>query len=144
MSALGDGPSVALRERVAACLAGMVEVQSPTRETNGDDSLSFRYDGAPCAVRVVRLAEGLEMVSMTCVLTWDARRGGVLDERITSARSAVQFGSLEVIDRGDEADVLLQYAFPGTGLEDEPLSTMLMLVLGGVSDARAALVPAVD
>ncbi|MFT7025649.1 MAG: hypothetical protein ACJA07_004778, partial [Rhodococcus sp. (in: high G+C Gram-positive bacteria)] len=39
------------------------------------------------------------------------------------------------------ADVLLRYIFPASGLDDEALMTMLVLVLGGVEKARENLLP---
>jgi len=39
------------------------------------------------------------------------------------------------------ADVLLRYTFPASGLDDEALMTMLVLVLGGVEKAREGLLP---
>lgn len=136
-----------LRGRVARTLAELLDdpaLQSPARQSNGDDSVSFHHGGAPCAVRVAGLADGLEVISMTCVLAWDVPDDAALAEGLADARGRVQFGSIRRVGRGSVADVVLQYSFPGSGLDDDPLRTMLLLVLGGVSDARAALAPADD
>lgn len=153
MNAAPGGPADAvarLRGRVARALADLLDdgtgtaLQSPAKSSNGDDAVSFRHGGAPCAVQVARLTEGLEMVSMTCVLAWDAPLDAELADKLAEARGRVQFGGIQTVDRGGVADVVLQYSFPGTGLGDAPLRTMLLLVLGGVSDARTALVPEGD
>ena len=139
-----SGAVQALEDHVLLALDGLVELSA-----DDDGSLSFEYEGVPCAVRVLALAEGLEMVSMTCVLAWDletnpaggngdAPRPGLaaLAEQV---RREVQFGSLQVVDRGPKSDVLLQYVFPGGGLTRVALTTMLLLVLEGAGDARALL-----
>lgn len=124
----------ALRDGVLLALGELVELSA-----DDDGSLSFDYEGALCAVQVLELAPGLEMVSMTCVLAWDLEQGAALAARAEEARRAVQFGSLQVVDRGAQADVLLQYVFPAGQLRREALTTMLLLVLGGAADAREAV-----
>ncbi|WP_220471714.1 hypothetical protein [Tomitella gaofuii] len=131
-----------LRGRVARALASVAddaEVQSPARESNGDGSVSFHFGGAPCAVHVAQIADGLEMVSVTCVVAWDVPDDERLGALLAAARERAQFGTLRAVAQGggDSADVVLQYAFPGSGLADEPLRTLLLLVLGGAAEARA-------
>ncbi|GAA4818420.1 hypothetical protein [Tomitella cavernea] len=130
-----------LRGRVARGLLALAddEVQSPAKGSNGDGSVSFHFGGAPCAVHVAQIADGLEMVSVTCVVAWDVPGDDRLGGLLASARERAQFGSIRTVRQGGKAtaDVVLQYAFPGSGLDDEPLRTMLLLVLGGVAEARA-------
>lgn len=140
--ARGADPVARLRGRVAQALTALAddgEVQSPGRGSNGDGAVSLHYGGAPCAVHVAAIADGLVMVSMTCVVGWDLPAGPGLDAGLAAAREAVQFGALRAVHRGDEADVVLQYPFPATGLDDAALRTMLTLVLGGASEARSVL-----
>lgn len=54
-------------------------------------------------------------------------------------RRRLQFGSVHLIERETDADVVLRYSFPATGLDDTALTTMLLLVLDGAADARGAV-----
>ncbi|ETT24513.1 hypothetical protein ACWEQV_16420 [Rhodococcus aetherivorans] len=132
-----DPSGLGLRDRVAAALAEFVAMHEP--RTNGDDALGFDYAGVPCAVRVVTLTEGLDVVSLTGVLAWDLPLDDALRTRVAGAADALQFGSIHLVERDAEADVVLRYSFPATGLRDSPLTTMLLLVLGGAGDARSAV-----
>ncbi|MFZ2526748.1 MAG: hypothetical protein WAX14_03700 [Rhodococcus sp. (in: high G+C Gram-positive bacteria)] len=127
-----------LRERIGAALVSFVDMHAPS--VNGDDSFGFDYAGVPCALRVVTLSEGLDVVSLTSVLGWDLALDDGLRRRVESAADAVQFGSVHAVERGTDADVVLRYSFPATGLGDTALTTMLLLVLGGAADARTAIV----
>lgn len=127
-----------VQDGVLLALGELVELSAAD-----DGTLSFDYEGCLCSARVVELAAGLEVVSMTCVLAWDVPLAGdagtALRARAEEARRRVQFGSVQVVDRGDQADLLLQYVFPAGGLTRVALTTMLMLVLGGASEARELL-----
>ncbi len=127
----------AVQDQVLLALGDLVELSAAD-----DGSLSFEYAGCLCVVRVMELAAGLEMVSMTCVLAWDLPLDDALRARAEEARRQVQFGSLQVVDRGPDADVLLQYVFPAGGLDRQALATMLVLVLAGAGDAREMLLDA--
>ncbi len=130
-----------LRGRVARNLAEVADdaqVQSPARASNGDASVSFHFGGAPCAVHVAQIADGLEMVSVTCVVAWDVPDDDQAAARLAEARERARFGTLQTVQRDDRVDVVLQYAFPGTGLDDEPMRTLMLLVLGGALEARTA------
>ncbi|WP_024793261.1 hypothetical protein [Tomitella biformata] len=122
----------AVHAGVLSALAGLAGEIS----TTDDGSLSFVNEGCVWSVRVVELAAGLEMVSMTCVLAWDVQLDEGLRGRTDEARRLVQFGSVELVDRGEQADLLLQYVFPAGGLAPAALTTMLLLILGGAADAR--------
>lgn len=124
----------AVQDGVLLALGEMVELSA-----DDDGSLSFEFEGCLCSTRVVELAAGLDVVSMTCVLAWDVDLSDELRARAEEARRMVQFGSVQVVDRGLQADLLLQYVFPAGGLSRVALTTMLMLVLGGASDARALI-----
>ncbi|MFF0541968.1 YbjN domain-containing protein [Nocardia thailandica] len=106
---------------------------------NDDGSLGFEYEGALCSLRALGLAPGLVVLSVTCVLAWDRPLKTQLHKRVAERNNELQFGSLTLITRDRLADVLLRYTFPGNGLDDLALTTMLMLVLGGVREARQGL-----
>lgn len=133
------GALAELRERVRVQLGPLVDMRSPAAPTNGDDALGFDYAGAPCAVRAFALADGLDVLSMTCVLAWDIPLEPDLRAKVAEAADSVQFGSVNVIERPDSADVLLQYTFPAGALQPDALRTMLLLVLAGAGDTREKL-----
>jgi len=126
----------ALRDRISAALAPFVQVRSPGAADNGDGSFGFDYGAVPFALQVVTLTEGLDVVSLTGVLAWDLPLGDEVRTRVASAAEALQFGSIHLIERETLADVIVRYSFPATGLEDTPLTTMLLLVLDGIAEAR--------
>ncbi|MEU4739321.1 YbjN domain-containing protein [Actinosynnema sp. NPDC023658] len=104
-----------------------------------DGALSFRHAEVPCAVQAMRLAEGLTVLSLTCVVAWD-----LPDDRnlaVSAAERAGQglFGTLGVVRTERGMDVTLRYAFPAEGLKPEPLSTLLMLVVSTASQLRNEL-----
>ncbi|MFI9505239.1 YbjN domain-containing protein [Nocardia sp. NPDC052566] len=104
-----------------------------------DGSLGFEYEGALCSLRAVNLAPGLDVLTLTCVLAWDRPVKPQLHKRVAERNNEVQFGSLTVIRHGDLADVIMRYTFPGAGLDDQALATMLLLVLSGAGRARQGL-----
>lgn len=93
---------------------------------------------------MVTLTEGLDVVSLTGILGWDLPLGDDVRNRVASASDAIQFGSVHLIERDAEADVVLRYSFPITGLEDTALTTMLLLVLDGAASAREVVGTSTD
>jgi len=128
-----------LRERIGTALAPFVDVRTPTAPENGDGSFGFDYGAVPFALQVVTLTEGLDVVSVTGVLAWDLPLDAQVRSRVAAAADALQFGSVHLIERDADADVVLRYSFPATGLNDTALTTMLLLVLDGAADARGAV-----
>ncbi|TCN56890.1 hypothetical protein EV641_10228 [Rhodococcus sp. SMB37] len=124
-------------ERIAGLLAPFVDLR--TSLANGDGALGFDYGAVPFAAQVVTLTEGLDVVSLTGILGWDLPLGDDVRDRVATAADAVQFGSVHLIERDAEADVVLRYSFPISGLEDTALTTMLLLVLDGAASAREAV-----
>lgn len=106
-----------------------------------EGSLGFDYAGALCSLRSLELSPGLEVLSLTAVLAWDRPVKASLHKKVADRNAESQFGSISVNVNGKMADVLLRYTFPASGLDDEPLMTMLVLVLAGVEKARVGLLP---
>jgi len=104
-----------------------------------DGALAFVHAEVPCAVQSTELAEGLVVLSMTCVLLWDLDRTPALDAAVVRVGAGVQYGALGLLDDGERADVTLRYAFPSAGLDNDALGTMLLLVLSSASHARTEL-----
>ncbi|WP_373282045.1 hypothetical protein [Nocardia veterana] len=126
-----------LQDQAAACLRSC---NIAVREEEGG-ALGFEYEGALCSLRGVTLAPGLDVLTLTCVLAWDRPLKPQLHKRVADRNNALQFGSLTIIDREKQADVLLRYTFPAAGLDNDALATMLLLVLSGAGRARQGLVP---
>ncbi|WP_181698392.1 hypothetical protein [Nocardia sp. GTS18] len=128
-------PELDLQARTGACL----QMQDVDVRVDADGSLGFEYDGALSSIRAVTLAPGLTVLSMTCVLAWDRPLKPQLHKRVAERNAEIQFGSVTLISRGKLADIILRYTFPAEGLDDQALTTMLLLTLSGASKARQGL-----
>lgn len=102
-----------------------------------DGALSFRHADVPGAVQAVELADGLVMLSLTCVVAWDLPAGSDVCERVALRAGQGLFGTLGAVRTEHGVDVTLRYAFPSTGLDPVPLGTLLMLVISTASQLRA-------
>jgi hypothetical protein len=87
----------------------------------------------------VELAEGLVVLSLTCVVAWDLPDDGVIAERVATRAGQGLFGTLGLVRSDRGVDVTLRYAFPAAGLEPMPLGTLLMLVVSTASQVRGEL-----
>ncbi|HEY3896920.1 MAG TPA: hypothetical protein VGL88_16350 [Pseudonocardiaceae bacterium] len=108
-------------------------------KVDDDGSLTFQHSEVPCAVQAVELADGLAMLSLTCVVAWDVADDGDLAERVATRSGQGLFGTLGLVRTLRGADVTLRYAFPAAGLDDVPLGTLLMLVVSAASQVRTEL-----
>ncbi|MQA11987.1 MAG: hypothetical protein GEU98_26305 [Pseudonocardiaceae bacterium] len=126
----------------ASLLSAAREALERYHEVHVDDdgALTFRHAEVPCAVQAMQLAEGLVVLSLTCVVAWDLPDEPTL--AVSAAERAGQglFGTLGVVHTERGMDVTLRYAFPADGLDSEPLGTLLMLVVSTASQLRAELV----
>ncbi|MGV0624817.1 hypothetical protein [Mycolicibacter minnesotensis] len=115
----------ALAERLATALAEVLVV-----DAESDGALTVTHDRTLASLRVVPIAEGLELVSLTQILAWDLPLTEALRRRAAEQADLSQLGSVTVVVKDAEsADVLLRYNFPGSGLTDEALRTLVLLVL---------------
>jgi hypothetical protein len=128
--------------RTAALLTKAREALELYHEVFVDDdgALTFRHADVPCAVQAMLLAEGLYVLSITCVVAWD-----LPDDVDTAARAAERgglalFGTVNVTRNNGLMDVTLRYTFPAEGLDPAALGTMFMLVVSGASQLRNDLV----
>ena len=104
-----------------------------------DGALSFQHAEVPGAIQAIELADGLVVLSLTCVVAWDQpAEAGVLEWVALRAGEGI-FGTLGAVRTGHGIDVTMRYAFPATDLGPEPLGTLLMLVISGASQARTEL-----
>ena len=123
-----------LLDRARQALERYLEVH-----VDDDGALTFSHAGVPCVIQSSELAEGLTVLSLTCVVGWD------LPDRPEVASSAAEragqglFGTLGVIHTERGLDMTLRYAFPAQGLDPAALGTLLMLVVSTASQLRAEL-----
>lgn len=108
-------------------------------QVDPDGVLTFSHAGVPCVIQSSQLAEGLTVLSLTCVVGWD-----LPDEPHVAASAAERagqglFGTLGVVHTERGLDVTLRYAFPAQGLEPAALGTLLMLVVSTASQLRSEL-----
>jgi hypothetical protein len=104
-----------------------------------DGALSFRHAEVPGAVQAVELADGLVMLSLTCVVAWDLPDEPDLHERVALRAGQGLFGTLGTVRTEHGVDLTLRYAFPAAGLGTVPLGTLLMLVISTASKLRSEL-----
>jgi hypothetical protein len=129
--------TVELLDRTKQALEQFHDVQQ-----DADGALSFRHTEVPCAVQAMELAEGLMVLTLTCVVAWDLPEDPTL--AVSAAERAGQglFGTLGVVHTERGMDVTLRYTFPAEGLTVSALGTLLMLVVSTASQLRTELVPA--
>ncbi|GED98474.1 hypothetical protein [Gordonia crocea] len=116
-----------------ARIAGLVAALGSVEESDAD-SVLVHIGTTRASIRVLELADDLDVVSVTQLVaravTNDERLRDLLEER----GAALSFGSLRRSSPHERhTDVLLSYAFPLGELADVPLLTVLHLVLAGGS-----------
>lgn len=105
-----------------------------------DGALTFRHGEVPCVVQGMDLAEGLPVLSLTCVVAWDLPADSDVPARVGVRAGEGLFGTLGAVRDERGWDVTLRYAFPAAGLSEAALGTLLMLVVSNASAVRAELI----
>jgi hypothetical protein len=137
-----------LQERLASILREVIPV-----DEEADGALTLRHDGTLASVRVVNIAEDLDLISLTQILAWDLPLTKKTRDEVAKRARDSNFGSVTMVEKVDEkavrrnsgknaskiADVMLRYNFPGGGLTDEALRTLILLVLDTGAEIRRAL-----
>ncbi|OCB21148.1 hypothetical protein [Mycobacterium intracellulare] len=137
-----------LQERLASILRDVLALQEET-----DGALTVHHDGTIASLRVVNIAEGLDLVSLTQILAWDLPLTKKLSDRVAKQARDSNFGSVSLIEKVNDkavqrnsgkgaaknADVMLRYNFPGAGLTDDALRTLILLVLDTGAQVRRTL-----
>ncbi|OBI91656.1 hypothetical protein [Mycobacterium sp. 1245805.9] len=127
-----------LQERLASILRDVLPV-----DEEPDGALTLRHNGTLASLRVVNIAEGLDLVSLTQILAWDLPLTKKVGDQIAKQARDSNFGSVTLVEKvNDKAvqrnsgkgaaktgDVMLRYNFPGGGLTDDALRTLILLVL---------------
>lgn len=107
--------------------------------TDDDGTLTFSHADVPCVVQAMRLAEGLEVLSLTCVVAWDLPDEPSVAASVAERAGQGLFGTLGIVHTERGMDLTLRYAFPAQGLDPTPLGTLLMLVVSTASQVRNEL-----
>lgn len=127
--------TAALLARARESLERYIEVS-----VDDDGTLTFAHAEVPCVVQATRLAEGLNVLSLTCVLGWDLPEEQAFAAAVAERAGQGLFGTLGIVHTERGVDLTLRYAFPVAGMETEPLGTLLMLVVSTASQVRTELV----
>ncbi|WP_055400781.1 MULTISPECIES: hypothetical protein [unclassified Mycobacterium] len=137
-----------LQERLASALAEVLSV-----DEEADGALTVRHAGTIASLRVVNIAEDLDLVSLTQVLAWDLPLTKKISDQVVKQARDSNFGSVTLVEKVNDkavqrnsgkgaaksADVILRYNFPGAGLTDDALRTLILLVLDSGAGVRSAL-----
>jgi hypothetical protein len=132
-----------LSERVAAVLEEILPVQH-----EDDGALTVHHDETFASLRVVTIAEDLDMVSLTQVLAWDLPLDSKLRAKVAKHANDTLLGTVSLVEKSEGAkrnskkiaDVLLRYNFPAAGLTDDALRTLILMVLATGGDVRRDLI----
>ncbi|OBI48400.1 hypothetical protein [Mycobacterium sp. E796] len=137
-----------LQERLASILRDVLPV-----DEEPDGALTLRHNGTLASLRVVNIAEDLDLVSLTQILAWDLPLTKKVGEQIAKQARDSNFGSVTLVEKvNDKAvqrnsgkgasktgDVMLRYNFPGGGLTDDALRTLILLVLDTGAEIRRSV-----
>jgi len=134
-----------LGERLPVVLAEILPVQQ-----EDDGALTVSYEETFASLRVVTIAEGLELISLTQVLAWDLPLNAAMRAVVAKHAQDTLLGTVSMVEKigggkntggsRKTGDVLLRYNFPAAGLTDDALRTLVMMVLATGADVRRALV----
>jgi hypothetical protein len=146
-----------LQEQLATALRDVLPV-----EEESDGALTVRHEGTFASLRVVNIVEDLDLISLTQILGWDLPLTKKLSDQVARQARDINFGSVTLTEKVGEkaaprdsgkaapktaskaapktADVMLRYNFPGAGLSDDALRTLILLVLDSGARIHSALV----
>lgn len=124
-----------LQQRLALLLGELLPV-----EEEPDGALTVRHDGTLASLRVVTIVEDLDLVSLTQVLAWDLPLNKKIRDQVVDQAHQTLLGSVTLVEKADKtADVMLRYNFPGSGLTDDALRTLVLMVLDKGAEIRRTL-----
>jgi hypothetical protein len=138
-----------LQERLFTVLSEVLSV-----EEESDGALTVRHDGTFASLRVVTIVENLDLVSLTQALAWDLPLTKGIRDRVAEQAENTLLGSVALTEKagaatakrnsgkrnsGKTADVMLRYNFPGSGLTDDALRTLILMVIDKGAEIRRAL-----
>lgn len=131
-----------LADRLRAVLDGVLSY-----EEEDDGALTVHHGHTFASLRVVTIAEDLDMVSLTQILAWDLPLDNDIRDKVAKLTHDTVLGTVSLAEQvagGGVADVTLRYNFPAAGLTDEALRTLIVMVLSVGADVRGGLVDDAD
>jgi hypothetical protein len=133
-----------LQERLLNMLSEVLPV-----EEESDGALTVRHGGTIASLRVVAITDDLDLVSLTQIVAWDLVLTKKIRDIVTEQSRSTLLGSVALAEKagdatakrnsGKAADVMLRYNFPGGGLSDDALRTLILMVLDKGAEIRRAL-----
>ena len=133
-----------LQQQLLTVLSGVMPV-----DEESDGALTVRHAGTIASLRVVEISEGLDLVSLTQIVAWDLLLNKKVRDTVTGQSRTILLGSISMVEKpsgpatkrnsSKSADVLLRYNFPGGGLSDDALRTLVLMVLDKGAEIRRAL-----
>ena len=120
-----------LQERLLTVLSEVLPV-----EEESDGALTVHHAGTIASLRVVTINEDLDLVSLTQMVAWDLPANKKIRDTVAEQAHSTLLGSVSLIAKGKTADVILRYNFPGNGLNDEALRTLILMVLAKGAEIR--------
>jgi hypothetical protein len=118
-------------------------------DEESDGALTVRHDGTIASLRVVAISDGLDLVSLTQIVAWDLLLTKKIRDSVAEQSHSILLGAISVVEKPTDpatkrnssksADVLLRYNFPGGGLSDDALRTLVLMVLSKGAEIRRAL-----
>jgi hypothetical protein len=132
-----------LQERLVTVLDEILPIQE-----EDDGAVTVHHDATLASLRVVTIAEGLDMVSLTQIIAWDLPLDSKLRAKVAKYAHDTLLGTVSLVEKSapakgnsrKTADVLLRYNFPASGLADDALRTLILMVLAIGADLRRGLV----
>ncbi len=124
-----------LQERLLTVLAEVLPA-----EAESDGALTVHHGGTIASLRVVTITEDLDLVSLTQMVAWDLTLNKKIRDAVAAQSHTTLLGSVTLTEKpGKSADVVLRYNFPGNGLNDEALRTVILMVLDKGAEIRRAV-----
>ena len=110
-----------LQERLASILRDVLPV-----DEEADGALMVRHDGTLASLRVVNIAEDLDLISLTQILVWDLPLTKKISDQVAKRAHDSNFGSVTLVEKvnpkavqrnsgknvAKTADVMMRYNFP--------------------------------
>lgn len=124
-----------LQERLLTVLSEVLPA-----DAESDGALTVHHGGTIASLRVVTITENLDLVSLTQMVAWDLALTKKIRDRVAEQTRTTLLGSVTLVEKpGKTADVVQRYNFPGNGLGDEALRTLILMVLEKGSEIRRAV-----
>jgi hypothetical protein len=123
-----------LQQRLVSVLEGFLAVREEE-----DGALTVQHDATFASLRVVAVAEGLDLVSLSQILAWDVPLDRRIRAKVAELARDTMLGTVTLVEKKRLGEVLLRYNFPGGGLSDDALRTLILMVLSTGADIRRAL-----